>query len=143
MRPKRTHERSKVRKLKRKIQQGKTELVVEAVSITDLACHSPLDQLVLASKIDVTIHQLIERLETNVMMLGRLVSSSPRTQEVVKMIDDRSNLGIQILKLINSHVGLDVTQPIVETMWEICSREMKPITSEAPETKRMVKKLKN
>ena len=143
MRPKRTHERSKVRKLKRKIQQGKTELVVEAVSITDLACHSPLDQLVLASKIDVTIHQLIEKLETNVMMLGRLVSSSPRTQEVVKMIDDRSNLGIQILRLINSHVGLDVTRPIVETMWEICSREVKPITPEAPEAKKMVKKLKN
>ena len=111
-------------------------------SVNDLSTHSPLDHLVLASKIDDTIHQLIERLEANVKMLRRLVTI-PRTREVMEMIDIRSNLGVQIFKLINSHVGLDVTQPIIQTKWEICRGEMKPITPETPEIEKMVEKLKN
>ena len=140
IKPKEPQEGSSIRKSQTRIHQGKRELVLETVN--DLSTHSPLDQLVLASKIDDTIHQLIGRLETNVKMLRRLVIV-PRTQEMMEMIDIRSNLGVQIFKLINSHVGLDVTQPIIQTKWEICRGEMKPITLETPKIEKMVEKVKN
>ena len=138
VKPKKTQVESSARKLQTRLQKGKRELVLETVN--DLSTHSPIDQLVLASKIDDTIHQLIGRLESNVKVLRWLVTI-PRTREVMEMIDIRSNLGVQIYKLINSHVGLDVTQPIIQTKWEIRRGEMKPITPETYE--KMNEKLKN
>ena len=138
--PKETQEESSIRKLQKRIQQGKNNPQdLEKLASEPEKCllsHSPLDQLVLASKIDDTVHQLIQKLETNIKVLKRLVRI-PRTKEVMKTIDTRSSLGIQILKLVNSHVQLDVTQPLVQTRWEINDGELKPISPEGLQMEKM------
>ena len=130
---KETQEQASVRKLQERIQQGKDNLQplneVTSEPVKGLLSPSPLDQLVLASEIDDTVNQLIRRLETNTEILKRLVRI-PRTVKVMKTIDTRSNLGIKLLKLVNSHIQLDITQPIIQTRWEIRNGELKSISPE-------------
>ena len=139
MKSRETQEGSSVRKMQERIQQGKDNLQnlseVAPEQAKGVLPPSPLDQLVLASKIDDTIHQLISRLEKNTEIMKNLVKIT-RTAKVLKTVDARSNLGIQLLKLVNSHVQLDTTGPLVQTRWEVRDGELKPISPEGPKTKK-------